>query len=338
MIEVSKKVFIRRKPGLNAFANANEKTLQKLDSTFKIGSSLTRSGNVNKGVVHEDEARYMPDIVSLRPDDINFRTAVEDYWNNIAVYIPKGDGKEIEVGFQYENEEARNKGEADGTWETRQKYGKPIVLEDYLLYRYCLVYSRVANTIADIDASNRIRFYLHTREEETRTKYNQLEQTKNATVKLLEFLADRNMVKTLLYIYERTDLEDTRDQDLFLWDEIKNDPQRFITLVADEDLQTRAFIYKCISSGLLSRQPNTEVIFTDDTNILAYTINDAIAALKTERHAPLMTRLRAQLGGKYATEFIPNPESFLTGNKKEEVKTVPPAPPAPPVKNPTKQN
>jgi hypothetical protein len=316
MIQVSKKVFIRRKQDYNAFMNRNADTVRKIDTTFKIGSSLTKSGNINKGVIHDDEARYMPNIVNLLHTDPAFKLAVEDYWSNIAVYIPKGDGKEIEVGFMYKTEEDRAKGEADGTWQTKQQYGEPISIDDYLLYRYCLVYNRVANTIQDIDASNKIRFYLYTREEETATKYADFNNIKAATIKLLEILADRSMVKTLLYVYERADIEDTRDQDLYLHEEMQKDPTRFLYLAGDADLSLRSFIYKCLSNGLLTRQPNTEVIMIDDAEILSYTINGAIAELKTEKRLPLMTRLRAQLGGKYQQDVVADPMNYLTGNTK----------------------
>ena len=48
----------------------------------KLGASL-KGGSPLRGLTHEEEEKYMPDIINHSVNDNNWRRATKDYWNNI---------------------------------------------------------------------------------------------------------------------------------------------------------------------------------------------------------------------------------------------------------------
>lgn len=168
------------------YRRANDKTLPK--RMDKIGSCVrsSRTLSSNKGEIES----YFPALIGLAPNNENFISRVKAYLNNISVSVDEL-GKTFDISFFWNRkrdylrfraeeeaiETAYMNSDRKGVKELREaleakitklnllesekyKYGYPIVLDDYLIYRHCLLYKDVAKDIALINSDPSIRFYL----------------------------------------------------------------------------------------------------------------------------------------------------------------------------------
>ena len=154
----------------------------------KIGSCVrsSRTLSSNKGEIES----YFPALIGLAPNNENFISRVKAYLNNISVSVDEL-GKTFDISFFWNRkrdylrfraeeeaiETAYMNSDRKGVKELREaleakitklnllesekyKYGYPIVLDDYLIYRHCLLYKDVAKDIALINSDPSIRFIL----------------------------------------------------------------------------------------------------------------------------------------------------------------------------------
>jgi hypothetical protein len=298
-------VYIRRKEKDLLPGDSSE------DSKLIIGSSMTRSGGSAKGISIEEENKYLPDLIDSDPTKQDWKIKVDEYWKNIRVPIPFGSGKKLEVGFEYKTQEdADNDKEID--FEVRpgitarilegKNAVRPINVADYVLYRYCLIYSRVAKSKDVMYASPNIRFYLFSEEEERRTKVSGLNLYKKAFAKFIEISTDVEKMKDILYAMriDISSLKTSVDIELTLDTLIKDRPNEFLEIANNKQLAMRSFVEKCITRVLLKRLPHTETILYD-TTVIGNTMEEAIAYLTEERNRPVYTTLEARLKGLKTT-------------------------------------
>jgi hypothetical protein len=269
---------------------------------------MTSEGVLNKGITVEEEAKYLPQLVGSDPSKQDWAIKVDNYWKNIAVPIHIKTGRTLEVGIIYPNKETAD---ADEEREVEVRPGirvtfltgvgalRPISVADYILYRYCLVYSRVAKSIHEVEASPKIRFYIHSQEEEQKAQKSALELEKDA---FKEFIAattaGKNRVKQILYIMRVDNVASMDEQaaELALHAVMKNTPAKFIEAATDKNLEMKTFIERCITKQLLTRIPNTETIMFDDAPI-GNTMNEAIAWCTNEKNKSIVSTLEARLKG-----------------------------------------
>jgi hypothetical protein len=300
MINVSNKVFIRHKAEINAFVTMNALTLKKGNYAKYIGAFITKSGAPGRGLDPDEESEYLPRVLGISSKSVDWETVLKNYWNNIRKMVPDTSrGLELEIGFSYENEEHKNLGETavgidELSCQHRQKYGKPINVEDYVLYRYCLRYPDVAKSIDDVHKSNRIRFYIFTQRAENRIKHDKVQVRRLAQVKLQEIWGDRPLIKNILSVYERFDVTDEIEQDVILDELVSSDPEKFLSIVTDPQLQMRSFVQKCLREGTLTRIGNTEGIKCDGV-VLGYNVEEVVASLESSKYSDLKQRLQIRM-------------------------------------------
>ena len=160
------KLSVRRKP-ISTGVVGDDPTEYK----FVIGSSLTSTGVINSGLNREESVRYLPEIIGISADSNDWNLRVKEYWSNINEKVPADgttadefQGKVLEFTVQFENEQDYKAFENAGTFEEKGLLAeKGRVIEgvpSYVLFKYCLKYSRVANIPADMNKSKKIFFYL----------------------------------------------------------------------------------------------------------------------------------------------------------------------------------
>jgi len=96
--ENSEKVSIRRKPLSLLPGDDADAVKMKIGSSFKHGSVL-------RGVTPQEEAVYLPELIGSDPLKQDWAIKTKEYWQNISVEIPAGNGKELEIGFKYPTKE-----------------------------------------------------------------------------------------------------------------------------------------------------------------------------------------------------------------------------------------
>lgn len=299
---VEKIVYIRRKP-------ASKLPFLIEGSLGKIGSAFSpRSQDVLRGLTPEEEERFLPRLIGTNTKSEHWDKATKEYWAGLSVSIPEGngenDGLKLNISFKYDSKEQEEYNKTC-TYQSGLKQGTPVNISDYILYRYCLVYNRVANTFEDINNSPKIEFYLFSKEEEISLKSNVFKTVKEANQLFYRQMSDRQWVDWVLRIFIASDKNtkiyskdlDTiseEEKDIILGKYVQDQPSKFMEIANDKSLEIKAFIELCVASNKLTRIPNTETIVMGETPI-GSTIGEAVIFLTNPKNANTYNTLKAQL-------------------------------------------
>lgn len=325
MIRDNKKVTIIPRKNMSQFQQVNSKVI--LGETEKIGSSISA---VNKMLANGDELKsLMPTILGANPNSMlsNWDKLVANYWHSLSVPVPR-EGLVLEIGLIYDVDDPNKKDAIKGLVENKKvkiesdtdlqnylesvdKSGNPIVLEerkyqfatpintnDYLLWRYCLVYGDVANHIDLVDKASRIRFYIQSDSEIKKAKKNLLVVKEDALAKYLEAIKNETIVNNILIVskIDITNLDISAKKQL-LMEMVETRPSEFVAIFNDKNLQLKSEIESMIFKGLLKRLPNTSAI-TDSDNpsiILGNNLDEAVSYFTNVSNKVMITEYRNKL-------------------------------------------
>lgn len=273
------------------------------DASFhniKIGASI-KGKSVLRGLEFDEEAKYLPDIIGVSPKDQNWSRATKDYWSDISVSVPadgttsdKLQGKIIEFKVKFKNKSDKDEFENLLDFEEKAKIisekGEVIDgIDDYVLFRYCLVYSRVANRYADVGKSPKIRFYLYSPKTEVLLEHKKLKARVEARKHFIDILTNEKKVNAILRIFKH-DLslfETLEDKHLALELLIEENPDAFLKEVQDADLDIKAFIKMAVDKQVLYNPANTETYYYGENKeiCLGHTLTDTILFIKNPSEA-----------------------------------------------------
>jgi hypothetical protein len=301
-----------------------------IDNKRSIGGALTPGGVPLSGLTFAEESQYLPSIIGVSKNDTNFQTKVRDYWNNISISVPtsdrngKGGGRILEVGFEYPDEEAAKKGMAEEKrelnsfeaaldnnkvykmkFDVRNKVGRPINVNDFIAWRYCLAHSFVANRPEDANKSGKIKFYLYNKEIERKNLAISRKNRQKAYARYVELLDKRENVPHILLLMnddvitlsEKDNItyntSEEIDQDALLEKLATKKPVKFLEVSNDKNLSKKAFVEGCIAKGLLRRIPNSRTIMYETTNI-GYNLEEAVQWILDPQNKQPVADLKAK--------------------------------------------
>lgn len=292
------------------FRRANEKVMPK--RTDYIGSSITSSRVLcaNKGEVE----KYLPEIIGLSPNNENFVTRVKQYFNNIQIPVTEL-GKKFDIGFHYntkkdyynfKNKEEEINREYDevnrqnlsalkdalknkinklnSLESTKYLYGYPNNVEDYLMYRHCLLYNDIAKDTAFINADKSIRFYFKDDNKEAEKAAKLRREINKAKANYLACLNDDELFDAVYINYLATNalpvasgisydrLEKEKRLDKFSTEE----PIKFNKLFNNKDIKLLGLIETLIARGELIRYANNQNIVSASGEFIGANINEAL--------------------------------------------------------------
>lgn len=303
-------------------------TIEQIHNHRRIGASLSKGGDVVRGLSFEEEKKYLPDIIGVSVTSNDWAKATRAYWANISAEISPDFGRTLEVGFMYPDEATAEKGRAEERKENalataafaedsdynlkftvRGEVGTPININDYILYRYCLVYNKCANSSKLVYKSPKILFYLFNKEAQQADLAIKVKSRQKAYGMYLELIGDRTKVDNVLYVMreliERYNENPANTEKLELTSDIAKDatleklvnayPERLIAVLEDTELAVKAFIERAIVAGELKRLPNTDTIIYGDNTHIGNTINEAVAYLKNEANREVLQTIKARL-------------------------------------------
>lgn len=327
--EYSKEVWIKRSPALLGLPGQPQE-----DVNPKIGSAF-RNRDVLRGLTTDEEKRFFPDIIGIQPLDINWNKEAKNYWININVPVPVS-GLKLQVGIMYNNYEDYIFDQEQAPWNGVSKIrynlkGTPININDYIIWRYCLEYGRVANKVEDINISPNIGFYLYSRDEEIVVNKRSLEDRKKANRYFYDNMGDRDWVDHTLRVMIANDKSSSitavhvyslseDEKDIMLEEYVKKRPSEFYRIGTDKDLRTRSFIERAIAEGHLKRIPNTDTVVYDTTPIGSST-DQAVAFFKDSRNVDLVNTIRARMKLSPNVVKAEDTEVKPQNSNVEEVKT-----------------
>lgn len=280
---------------------------------LKIGSALKGQSPL-RGLDFEEERKYLPEIIGIDPKDVEWRKKTNNYWSNISAVVPadgtttlKLQGRPLSFTLMFTNKNDKESFENTLDLEKKAEYAqKGTVVDgigDYILFRYCLVYGRVANSRDDIFKSPKIRFYLFSKETEVKNNHAALKLRQQANKLFGTILDDAQESKVnaiLLMFKENLGLYDTlADKHIHLESLASTRPKEFIKFMQDNNLSVKAFIKKAVTHGIIRQPVNTDSYYYGDNDAVCLGTNlvDAVLYCKSpdETNKQIVAAIKAQL-------------------------------------------
>lgn len=296
------------------YRKANDKVLPKRRDF--IGSSVS-SSRILASNKKEIEA-YFPNLIGLASNNPDFITRVKQYLNNIKIpvdelgktfdisfhYYHKSDYEKIKKQEQAIEDEYQKTDRRDVTKihkalkekitklnlleSTKYALGYPVNLEDYLMYRHCLLYKDIAKDVAVINSDANVRFYFKDdrKEEEKRKKFRQ--EVVKAKANYVTALSDPSLFDAIYVQYCAMNnlpilpslAEDRLDREVKLDKFSTDEPVKFNKMFSDKDAKLIAMIEVLISRGELTRSQYNQNILTSDGAFIGANMKEAIAWFK----------------------------------------------------------
>lgn len=293
------------------YRKVNMKVLGQRKET--IGSSITscRVLSSNAGEVNA----YFPALVGLSPNHADFTSRVKAWLSNIQFVVNENDVP-LDISFVYNTkkdyldfkkkedaiddnyakvdrtnlsaikEAIKKRVNALNTLESEKyKVGHPVNLEQYIIYRHCLLYRDVAKDTAIVNSDPSVRFYIKDEAKEVEKQKKLTEYRMQAMRNFIELNASttkRNAVYIAIVASRNENVSEAliktdSEKTSYLMDYVNTHPDKFNKLFADKNIITRAFIETLIVRGELVRSEFNQQISTADGTLIGSNMNGAIA-------------------------------------------------------------
>lgn len=309
-----KSVTIKLVKNYSLFRKVNDKHMPKRRDY--IGSSVVSSRTLASNP--KEIEKYFPNIVGIPANHSEFMLRVKQYLNNIRVHVDEI-GRKFDISFRYDTkrdyikflkeeeaiENAYNSINRKDTssikkaleekiyklnlLESRKcEFGTPVNIEDYIMYRHCLLYKDVAKDIALINSDSTIRFYFEDdKKEENKLKQHRIE-IKNAKFNYVKCCSDDALFDAVFVQYcalSNISVLSARSMDR-LSKEIQLDkfstdePKKFNALCNNKDIKIASLIENLIAIGELIRPQYSQNVLTTDGDLIGANNIEAIAWFK----------------------------------------------------------
>lgn len=295
----------------SAYRNANKASIGPRKTV--IGSSINSSRilSSNKGEVEA----YFPELIGISPSHQEFTSHVKSYLNNISFNVNEK-GTPLNISFRYNHKKdylkikadedkinakrdavARNNtsaikdaiklwvAEINELESSKYLYGRPENIEDYLIYRHCILYRDVAKDISLINSDASLRFYIRDENKEAERAKRLVDERRKAMRNFLALEASdkkRNAVYIQMIVNNNGNvgeamLKNADEQVSALMQFLNDSPDKFNNLFEDKNVEMKAFIESLISRGELIRPEYNQQISTADGTFIGSNMNEAVA-------------------------------------------------------------
>lgn len=300
------------------FREANRSTLPK--RIDYIGSSVNSSKILSSNKAELE--KYFPAVVGTSPNSPEFISRVKDYLNNIQVKVDEF-GRKFDISFRYEDIKIYNKFKAMETKiENNYKYadkhtddllrkalnakieaihqleslkvqfGYPMNVEDYIIYRHCLLYPDIAKDTAIINSSPNIRFYFKDDAKEAERLKRFRIDVNRAKVNYVACIGDPKLFDAVYIQYCVLNnlpvlsslVEDTIQKEIKLDKFSQEQPVKFNKIFNNKDVILIGQIEMLIARSILYRSVYNQNITTPDGNLIGANMQEAIAWFKNPEH------------------------------------------------------
>ena len=186
---------------------------------------------------------------------------------------------------------------------TKYLYGRPVDLEQYLMYRHCLLYRDVAKDLALINEDPSIRFYIKDEAKEALRQKKLVEEKKHAMKHFVELCGTDekfNAVFVQVAIAQNMILSEAvakakDEKESILINYVNENPDKFNKLVSDKNVILKAFVETLIMRGELVRSEYNQQISTADGTFIGANMNEAIAYFSNPNNASAKTAFENKL-------------------------------------------
>lgn len=311
------------------YRRANDKVMTKRRDF--IGSSVSSSRVLSSN--KEEVEAYFPRLIGLSPNNDNFVSRVKQYLNNIQVAVDEL-GKTFDCSFHYnhysdyltvkkkeEQIESKyklaNKSNSKdlraalkekltllNELETsKHKLGYPLNLEDYILYRHCLLYNDIAKDTALINSDASIRFYFKDNNKEAELQKKLRTEINNAKANYVNVVSDPDMFDAVYIQYcvisgrpiVSSMLEDRITKENQLDRFSIEDPIKFNKICRDNDIKLKALIETLIARGEFIRAQHNQNILTPEGDFIGANMKEAVAWFKDSANSAMVAGYKNKL-------------------------------------------
>lgn len=314
------------------YSNYRRVNMKILGQRKEIIGSSVRSGQILSSNAAE-VAAYFPELVGLSSNHPDFIGRVKAWLSNIQFVINEND-VDLNTSFIYNHKKdyIRIKKEEDAINERYDKidraninaikealkrkiddlnalesskhlYGRPQNLEEYLMYRHCLLYKEVAKDNALINSDSTIRFYIKDAAKEQERQKKLIQERKTAMRNFVELNANDakfEAVYLAIAIFKNDNLgeallKDATIKQSIVMNFVNEYPDKFNKMVNDKYISIKAFIEKLIIRGELVRSDVNQQIMTPDGTYIGANMPEAIAWFENPNNKAERTKFENKL-------------------------------------------
>lgn len=301
------------------FRRANDKVMPKRRDY--IGSSINSSRILSSNRIEIET--YFPNIVGLSPNNDEFVTRVKQYLNNIKISVDEL-GKKFNISFHYYHkkdyeaikaeediiEGIYNKSDRSSVGKikaalqekimrlntlesTKCKLGYPVNVEDYIMYRHCLLYNDVAKDVALVNADPNIRFYFKDDNKEAEKLRKFRMELNKAKVNYISCLGNTELFDAVYIQYCALSglpiisslAEDRIEREIKLDRFSGEEPVKFNNIFNDKDVKLKGVIETLIARGELIRYQYNQNITTPEGDFIGQNLKEAVVWFKDPANA-----------------------------------------------------
>ncbi len=311
------------------YREANRATLPK--RVDYIGSSVSSSRTLSSNKTEVDT--YFPRLIGLSPNDPNFIQRVKQYLNNIQIKVDEL-GKTFDISFEYYHKKDYDRiSKLEQDIEDRYKFanrqnlvdlrkalkqkiedineleiskctlGYPVNLEDYLMYRHCLLYNDIAKDTALINTDSSIRFYFRDDQKEAEKLKKLRQEVNRAKTNYVNALADDNLFNAIFIQYcvinnlpvVSSLYEERIDKEIKLDKFSQDEPVKFNKLFNNSDIKLMSDIEHLIARGELMRSSYNQNISDTEGKFIGANMAEAIAWFKSPENTSVVEAYKNKL-------------------------------------------
>lgn len=329
MIKVNRSVRIEWRNNPSSFELRNKKAFKT--DFLRLGSAIRP---VNALLSRSEELRVLlPTVLGVSPNDSSWQERVSTYLNDFLLEIPI-QGLNFDTSYTLDLGNPALKTHIDERISKLKKSGKikdetgsaleDIVLTeiktlkeeelykyvtfynipDYISWRYCLLSSKVANKVEDVDKSVNIQFYLTSDSERKAIKAARTKIKSEAMAKYTELMSSSDSSKidnvivasNRVFDYSEFKALSKDDKETILLELVESDPKKFIDIVSDKHLNSKAIIIIYQWMNILKTLPNSSVIVdaSNPERIVGNNINDAISYFSNDTNKGVLSEWNAK--------------------------------------------
>jgi hypothetical protein len=242
------------------------------DSKQKIGSVFTATGDIIRGLTFSEQKQYLPEIIGISATDNQFTPAVRDYYLNLTITVPAG-GLDLEVGLDKEDH--------------------PINLLDYIRYKFACAHPAVVEDEDAITSSKRIRYFFKDSKKDLIDAKVGLEKRKKSYKEFIKLTDKEERMDMVLRVYGYSPESLTLAEKELNLEELQEDnPEYFISVATDKDLEKIALIEQLLTAEALRKVGNS---ILDGDIVLGDSMEEAVLYLKDKKNSNILTALKAKL-------------------------------------------
>lgn len=270
-----------------------QETTKKIGSTWKKGTTdIIRGLNQNCKYVDGDgvakfvneEKLYLPKILGINENSPNWEATVREYWANYSILVPLDDGIEIEAGFLPD--------------------GKPINLDGYMRYNFCMEHGKVATRPEELDNKDIFEFYIVDKYEEEQAVRKEFEERNKINKVYLKLIAstlpdEKAKVDYIIQLVggkyfdgmATTKMDEVAKQ--MELERIKNErPALFVEHATDQHLATKALIRRAVFAGVITKEGDSYFMYGKS---IGSTLLETVAFLDNKNNDEVRSKLIAAL-------------------------------------------